>query len=93
MDIFEIIGALVLGLIFGSIVLYVGTFGLLSFWEIIGKITKPLTPLFDYYLKLRIRKYALYYIIEMIIAYILVMIPFVLFAGLGVLILGSLFNI
>jgi len=91
MDIFEIIGALVLTLILTLIIGFPAYFGFEIFWKIIGRITKPLTPLFDYYTKLKIRKYTLYFIIESIIAYILVMIPFVLFAGLAIYAFESIF--
>ena len=82
------ISALIFGLIITTIIGFFALFGFEIFWKTVGRITKPLTPLFDYYLKLRIRKYTLYIIIEGFIGYILVMIPFVLFALLGAFILG-----
>lgn len=91
MDIFELIGALVLGLIFTATIGFIAVFGFNIFWKTIGRITKPLTPLFNYYTKLRIREYALYFIIESIIAYIIVMIPFILFAGLAIYVFENIF--
>tara|TARA_R100001198_G_C5218211_1_gene201251 strand:- start:247 stop:498 length:252 start_codon:yes stop_codon:yes gene_type:complete len=74
----ESIGAVLLLFILPPIVLFF-IYGYATILKIVVRITKPLTPLFDYYLKLRIRKYGLYYIIEMIVAYIVVMGSFSLF--------------
>ena len=90
---------LILGIlkgIFGfSLIMAVAFFayyGMATFWNIIDRITKPLTPLFDYYTKLKIRDYTLFLIVEGFTAYIIVMIPFVLFALLGAYIVDFFFK-
>ena len=91
---------LILGIlkgIFGfSLIMAVAFFayyGMATFWGIIGRITKPLTPLFDYYTKLKIRDYTLFLIVEGFTAYIIVMIPFILFALLGAYIVDFFLNL
>ena len=91
---------LILGILKGiftfSLIMAVAFFayyGMATFWKIIGRITKPLTPLSDYYLKLKIREYTLYIIIEGFTGYIIVMIPFILFALLGAYIVDFFLNL
>ena len=93
MIILEAIYALVLTLILTLIIGFPAYYGFENCWKIIGRITKLLTPLFNYYTKLRIREYTLYFIIESIIAYILVTIPFVLFALLGAHVIDIIINL
>jgi len=87
----------ILKFIFGfSLIMAIAFFayyGMAFFWAIIGRITEPLTPLFDYYTKLKIRDYTLFLIVEGFTTYIIVMIPFVLFALLGAYIVDFFLNL